>query len=402
MLNLHEMRVGVNVNARLNTQESSMVYVPRVIENSLSRYLGAFSVIGITGPRQSGKSTLLKEKLQTYQYVNFDDPTMTMLFEDDPVGFMKVYNDRVIFDEAQYVPELFRYIKMAVDNDRDNYGKFVMTGSAQFSMMQNITESLAGRVGLLSLLPFQYSEIPAMFRQASIYRGAYPELVQRGYIESDLWYGAYIDTYLNKDVRNMSQIGDLRDFQRLVSLLAANVSSTLNLSTYATDIGVSVPTIKRWISILEASYIIFLLPPYFENKGKRIVKSPKIYFYDTGLVSYLTGIKNQELYEKGPMSGQLYENYMISEILKKERHTQTQSTLYYLRTSTGQEVDLIIDRKSTKEWIEIKKSATFRPKMLESIKAFMGNDDTGWLLYCGESMKAMGNVQVKNYADYLA
>jgi len=378
-----------------------MPYVQRVIEHGLSRYLEAFSVIGITGPRQSGKSTLLKEKLQAYQYVNFDDPAMSMLFEDDPVGFMNVYNDRVIFDEAQYVPEIFRYIKMAVDNDRDNYGKFVITGSAQFSMMQNITESLAGRVGLLSLLPFQCSEMPEKLRQASIYQGAYPELVQRGYAESDLWYGAYVDTYLNKDVRNMSQIGDLRDFQRLVSLLAANVSSTLNLSTYATDIGVSVPTIKRWVSILEASYIIFLLPPYFENKGKRIVKSPKVYFYDTGLVSYLTGIKNQELYEKGPMSGQLYENYIISEVFKKESHTQTQSMLYYLRTSTGQEVDLIIDRKSTKVWIEIKKSATFRPKMLEAVKTFMGKDDTGLLLYNGESMKAMGKVQVQNHVDYL-
>lgn len=378
-----------------------MPYVKRVVEDGLSRYLKAFSVVGITGPRQSGKSTLLKEKLQGYHYVNFDDPAMTMLFEDDPVGFMNVYNDRVIFDEAQYVPDIFRYIKMAVDKDRANYGKFVITGSAQFSMMQNITESLAGRVGLLSLLPFQYIEMPAASRQDSIYRGAYPELVQRNYVESDLWYGAYVDTYLNKDVRNMSNIGDLRDFQRLVSLLATNVSGTLNLSTYAADIGVSVPTIKRWISILEASYIIFLLPPYFENKGKRIVKSPKIYFYDTGLVSYLTGIKNTDLYEKGPMSGQIYENYVISEILKKEEHAQTHATLYYLRTRTGQEVDLIIDRKNTKEWIEIKKSATFRPKMIDTIRTFMGKEDTGLLLYNGESMRTMHHVQIKNFADYL-
>lgn len=378
-----------------------MTYVKRILEEVMPRYLNSFSVVGVTGPRQSGKSTLLQHLLPDYRYVNFDDPSMTLLFEDDPVGFMDLYSEKVIFDEAQYVPEIFRYVKIAVDKDRQNYGKFVITGSAQFSMMENITESLAGRIGLVTLLPFQYKELPIPCRKQSIYRGSYPELVERNYIETELWYGAYIDTYLNKDVRNMSQIGELRNFQRLIALLAANIGSTLNLSTYATAIGVSVPTIKRWVSILEASYIIFLLPPFYENHGKRIVKSPKIYFYDTGLVSYLTGIRNEELYDKGPMSGQLYENFMVSEILKKETHSKSQSELFFLRTSAGLEVDLIIDRKTHKEWIEIKKSATFRPKMNNAIKVFKGENDKGLLLYNGKDIDLPDNIKVLNFENYL-
>lgn len=378
-----------------------MKYLNRIAQKTVDRYLSIFPVVAITGPRQSGKSTLLQNILPSYQYVTFDDPAMVLLFEDDPEGFLSGYSEQVIFDEAQYVPELFRYIKILVDKDRHNYGRFVLTGSAQFSMMQNITESLAGRIGILSLLPFQYEEMPLLCRDTSIFKGAYPELVLRNYLESELWYSSYIDTYLNKDVRHMSNIGDLRDFQRLVSLLAANTSSALNYSTYAGDIGVSVPTIKRWISLLETSYILFLLPPYYENFGKRIVKSSKFYFYDTGLVSYLTGIKNQELYDKGPMAGAIYENYIISEVIKKETHTKTDASFYYLRTSSGQEVDLIIDRKTAKEWIEIKKSYSFKPKMLQIIKLFLNEKDTGYLLYNGVSKNKINNIQIKNYKDYL-
>ena len=378
-----------------------MHYLKRVSEQTLMRYLKAFPVVGVTGPRQSGKSTLLQHTLTSYEYVTFDDPTTALSFDQDPEGFMARYKHHVIFDEVQYVPDIFRYIKLAVDNDRQAYGKFVLTGSAQFSMIKNITESLAGRIGLMTVLPFQMCEIPQEYRYESLYRGSYPELIQRHYRESGLWYSAYLDTYLNKDVRNLAHIGDLRDFQRLVTLLASNVATSLNLSTYAKALGLSVPTIKRWISLLEASYVIFLLPPYHENFGKRLIKSPKIYFYDSGLVAYLTGITNAELYEKGPMAGQLFENYLISDILKKERHNQTQAQLYHMRTHSGEEIHLIIHRKTHKEWIEIKKSATFRPKMIETVKKYKRETDKGFLLYTGKKKLSISGIQVVHYSKYL-
>lgn len=317
--------------------------------------------------------------------MTFDDIKNVEQFSLDPEKFMNIYQNKIIFDEVQNVPELFNYIKIAVDNDRQNYGKFILTGSSQFAFLKKVSESLAGRIGLLTLLPFQYSEMPKKSRKKSIFRGSYPELVNRDYQSSNPWYSSYINTYLSRDVRTLSNIVDMRDFQRLISLLAANTSQTLNMSQYANDLGVSVQTIKNWISVLEASYIIFLLPPFYKNYGKRITKRPKIFFYDTGLVSYLTGISTQELYEKGPMAGSIFENYVISEVLKQEIHGDTNSKLYYYRTTSG-EVDLIIDRKTHKEFIEIRSSATFRPQMIAAVEQLTKKTDKGYLLYNGKKV----------------
>ena len=377
-----------------------MTYIHRAIEPVIKEYLTAFPVIGLTGPRQSGKSTLLQSILKKYTYVTFDDYKLRSLFEHDPEKFMSIYESEVIFDEVQKVPEIFNYIKMAVDRDRQHYGKFVLTGSNQFAFLQNITESLAGRMGLLSLLPFQYSEIPKIMREEAIYRGSYPELVMREYQHSKAWYTSYVDTYLMKDVRQISNIGDIRDFQRFMNLLAANTAQILDLTHYANDLGVAVNTIKRWLSVLEASYIIFLLPPFYENYGKRIVKSPKVYFYDTGLVAFLTGITTKELYLHGPMAGSLFENYIVAEIAKKESHQKTNAHLYYLRTTHGVEVDLIVDRKMSKEFIEIKLSSTFKPRMVKAVEAFISNKDKGYLLYTGENFPYKP-ITVVNYKDYL-
>ncbi len=376
-------------------------YLPRAAESTLNRFLSSFPVVGITGPRQSGKSTLLLHSLPDYKYVTFDDPTNIAYFESDPKGFLKQYSDKVIFDEVQFVPQIFNYIKIEVDNDRQNYGKFVVTGSNQFSAMKRISESLAGRIGLFSLLPLQFSELPEYARDQAVYRGSYPEMVDRKYDESELWYSSYIDTYLNKDVRVMSNIGDIRDFQRLMNLLAANVSATLDFSTYARKLGVSVPTIKRWISILEASYIIFLLEPYYENFGKRIVKSPKLYFWDTGLVSYLTGVKTEELYESGPLSGALFENYVVADIYKQQMHKKTGVGLFYLRTRDQLEVDLILDDKVQKKFFEIKKSSTFTNKMFTAIRALISDKDEGFLIYRGDSVDFQPGLNVVSYKKYL-
>jgi len=177
------------------------------------------------------------------------------------------------------------------------------------------------------LLPFQYLEVPKKQKKDSIFKGSYPELILKNYHESDLWYSSYIDTYINKDLRTLANIGDIRDFRRFIQLLASRISQTLDMSLFAKDLGVSVPTIKRWISILEASYILFLIPPYFRNHGKRVTKSPKIYFFDTGLVSYFTGIQSYELYDQGPLAGAIFENYIISEIYKKQLHTLSDANL---------------------------------------------------------------------------
>ncbi len=377
------------------------MYLPRAAETTLKRYLSAFPVIAITGPRQSGKSTLLQHVLPLYRYVSFDQLKNVEYFESDPDGFMAEYNDHVIFDEVQFVPTIFHAIKVAVDKDRKNYGKFAITCSSQFSHLKNVSESLAGRVGLMTLLPLQYSEMPKALLKESIFRGAYPELVTRDYRESELWYNAYVETYLNKDVRALSNIGDMRDFKRLVQLLAAQVTQLLDLSQYAKDLGVSVPTIKRWISILEASYIIFLLPAYHANFGKRIIKSPKLYFYDTGLVSYFVGIKNRELYEQGPMAGSLFENYIVSEILKKNVHTASMAELFYFRTSDKSEIDLIVDRKNTQDFIEIKKTSTFSPRFITTLKKYCEEPNQGYLLYNGKEFPHHGNIHIITYADYL-
>jgi predicted AAA+ superfamily ATPase len=336
-----------------------MQYITRVIEPTISKYVKAFPVMALTGPRQSGKSTTLRHMLPQYQYVTFDDYKTANFFAQDPDGFMDQYNNKVIFDEVQQAPQLFRHVKIAVDNDRQNYGKFVLTGSSQFAFIKKISESLAGRVGLLSMLPFQFAEVPDALKEESVFKGGYPELVLRAYANSAAWYSSYMHTYIDKDLKDLVKVGDLRDFNRLIAMLAANASRALNMSQLSVDIGVTIQTIKRWIAALEASYIIFLLPAYYKNYGKRIIKAPKIYFYDTGLVSYLTGIESQSLLENGVMAGSIFENYIVSEIYKRELARDTHADLYYLRTSNQEEVDLIVDRKTHKDLFEIKFSKSF-------------------------------------------
>jgi len=380
-----------------------MAYIHRVLEQTIERYLKAFPVLGVTGPRQSGKSTMLKELLGgSFRYVSFDDYKMIDLFHNDPEKFMRIYSEKTIFDEIQKVPEISNYIKLAVDTDRTNYGRFVVTGSSQFPLMKKVSESLAGRIGLLSLLPFQFSEIPKKVRADAVFRGAYPEIVVRGYQYASEWYSSYLETYLSKDVRELSNIGDMREFRRCLQLLAARTTQILNMSELSRELGVTVATIKKWISVLEASYIIFLLPPFYRNLGKRIVKSPKVYFFDTGIVSFLTGIANADLFEKGPMQGPLFENYVISEVYKRELHTKSNAELYYYRTSHGVEVDLIIDRKQSRDFLEVKSSETFRPEMVKPIEQIKKKDEHGFLVYRGRDLDYTQNLKILNYSRYLA
>ncbi len=377
-------------------------YIPRKLEKKVLDYLEVFPVVGITGPRQSGKSTMLKNMFHNeFRYVTFDDYRYISQFNDDPEKFISIYNDKVIFDEVQNVPNLFSYIKRAVDNDRRN-GRFILTGSAQFSMLAIITESLAGRIGLLSLLPFQFQEILDSNISPSQFQGCYPSVVINNFNESWGWYDSYLETYLVKDVRAISNIGDLTDFRRLIKMLASNCSQLLNYSHYSNALGISVPTVKRWISILEASYIIFLLPPYYRNFNKRITKSNKLYFYDTGLVSFLTGVHSQLVYENGPLAGPIFENYVVSEIKKKLKHSGSFYDLYFYRANNSLEVDLLIDKGLSKDLIEIKSTSTFKPSMIKPIEKIFQENDTGYLLYQGDEMPYVKNIKIWPYQKFLS
>lgn len=380
-----------------------MPYYPRALAPHLRAYLQAFPVVAITGPRQAGKSTLLMQELgNTYTYVTFDDQEIIHEFYDDPKRFMNRYNHRVIFDEVQKVPEIFDAIKLIVDKNRSEYGQFILTGSSQFTMLKSITESLAGRIGLLTLLPLQCFEIPTELRLQSQYKGGYPELITRNFQYADDWYKAYLTTYLERDVRQLLNIGDMNAFHQLLKLLASQVSQPLQISNLATNIGVSVMTIKRWISVLEASYIIFLLPPFYNNYGKRLIKRSKVYFYDPGLVAYLTRITTEDLFENGPLTGELFENYIVSEVKKKICHSNVHADLYYLKTEHGVEVDLIVDYTTHKQFVEIKHSSTFKPDMVKALLKFIQSKDRGVLVYNGTTRPYEPNLEIQYYQDFLS
>ncbi len=392
-----------------------MKYLSRTLEQTIKKYLTLFCIVGITGPRQSGKSTTLKINFgEEYQYISFDDPLLIEFFEKDPNGFLEKYKNKVIFDEIQKVPQLFNYLKIAIDNDRQNYGKYIITGSSQFSFLKQVTESLAGRIGLLSLLPFQLNEIPKKLQSRQILKGSYPELIIRNYQNSNEWYAAYISNYIERDVRSLYNIGNLRDFQRLIMLLAARASQELNMNELANEIGVSVKTIQSWISVLEASYIIFLLPSYHKNLGKRIVKRPKMYFFDTGLVCYLTGIQDEEILNKGPLGGPIFENYIISEINKAVLHKNLNIGMYYFRSNLGLEADLILEDRNIRQisFIEIKNSHTAKYRMIKNLAMLMDMEKksthtfplkiNGYLIYKGKGSEMFKeNLTYQNYNIFL-
>ncbi len=387
-----------------------MKYIPRLIEREIKRYLKIFPAVAITGPRQSGKSTTLQKIFgNKYQYISFDDPILIDFFLNDPKGFLNQYSDKIIFDEIQKVPSLFDYLKIEIDQDRKKYGKFILTGSSQFTLVKQITESLAGRIGALSLLPFQRDEVPEKLKPLQILKGSYPELISRNYNHSKEWFGAYVNYYIERDVRSLHNVGNLRDFQRLIMLLAARTSQELNMSALAAEIGVNVKTVQNWISILEASYIIFLIPPFHKNFGKRIVKRPKVYFYDTGLVCFLTGINSLDILKKGPLDGPVFENYIISEIKKHVIHTASNSHMYYFRSNLGVEVDLILENhdKSTISFVEIKSGQTAKYEMIKNMRTLMDKEKTnssfktkGYLIYRGkESAGFSKDIQCLNHTD---
>ncbi len=394
----------------------SNTYIPRSLEPVLQKAVGEFPAVVLVGPRQSGKTTLLKHLYgDRYPIISMEPPDVRIAALNDPRGFLNLYPPPVVFDEIQYTPALLPYIKEQVDAQRDRPGQFILTGSQNLLLMQQVTESMAGRAAVLKLLPMSRWELnytpqrtlpwesgqslslpyqPTSELWEQILRGFYPEVNCSPERDARLWQASYVQTYLERDVRNLRNIGNLTLFQTFLRALAARSAQILNLSDLARDIGVSVNTAKDWISILEASFQIFILRPYFANIGKRLVKSPKIYFIDTGLLCYLVGLREAGHAASGPMGGAIFENLVVTEIFKIFIHRGEEPALYYWRTANGSEVDVVIETQSRLIPLEIKLSETLRPEMAKEILSFQqdfeGKAGQGYVIHPGKMILPLG------------
>lgn len=356
-------------------------YAPRDIEKILKQAVKQFPSVIVTGPRQSGKTTLLKHLFsKSHNYVSLDNPDLRLMATREPDLFFQNFAPPLVIDEIQYAPQLLAYIKILIDNNRGAKGQFLLTGSQIFPLMANVGESLAGRIAVFTLLPFSFKEqfardiagnLGSIERLKNrILAGGFPELILGQKINAELWFAGYLQTYLERDIRQLRQIGDLGDFQRFLQVLAAFNGQIVNLSGLSRDIGVAVNTIKAWVSVLEASGQIILLKPFYLNKGKRIIKSPKIYFLDTGLLCYLTGISFENQIFKGPLSGQMLETVVLEEVVKNFYNQGKIPRVFWWRTSHGEEVDFIIEDKGRIIPIEVKLSAKINSNMAKNLGSF--------------------------------
>jgi predicted AAA+ superfamily ATPase len=335
-----------------------------------ARRLGAgFPIVAITGPRQSGKSTLARTVFPAKPYVTLEDPDERALADADPRAFLARFGRGAVIDEAQRCPELFSYLQGVVD-DRNRTGEFVLTGSQQFGLMSRITQSLAGRVGLVQLLPLSLSELnaaglmPARVDQV-LWRGGYPAL-HGGSLEPGDWLPNYVATYVERDVRQLLAVRDLTLFQRFVAMCAARSGQLLNLSSLAADCGITHVTAREWLTVLEASYLVRLLHPWHVNYGKRLVKTPKLYFLDTALAAWLLGVREAATLATHAMRGPLFETWVLGEIRKHEFNRGRRSELWFWRDNTGHEIDLLLPAGQKLQPVEIKSGTTFAADWLRA------------------------------------
>ena len=357
------------------------MYINRTLEKHIKQLSNQFKVILVTGARQVGKSTLLKHCDPERNYVTLDDYRAREMALNDPELFLQRYKAPLIIDEIQYAPSILSYIKIAVDNS-DKKGQYWLTGSQQFHMMKNVTESLAGRVAIVDLKGLSLKELDGLeqapfipttdntesMRKSSkyhdltdiyqkIWRGSYPEVNTNTDTDWETFYKSYLRTYIERDIKDLNAVKNEMDFIKFLKVLAARTGQMLDYTDISKEVGVSSPTIKSWVSILVSSNIVYLLQPYFSNINKRIVKTPKIYFMDTGLCSYLTNWDNSQVLESGAMSGAIFETYVVSEIIKSYAHNIKEPNIYYYRDKDKREIDVIIERNGKLYPIEIKKSS---------------------------------------------
>ncbi len=394
------------------------LFIERSLSSVLLRAVSEFPAVVLSGPRQSGKTTLLQHLFgQHCKYVSLDSPDVRAVATQDPRGFLAMYASPVIFDEIQNAPELLPYIKERIDADRSKPGQYFLTGSQNLLLGEQVNESLAGRAAILRLLPLANRELAqeplaplpwevgreqlARHTQEhaelweGLLRGGYPELACQPNRDVSMWQSSYTQTYLERDVRSIRQVGDLIQYQNFLKIVAARSGQLLNLSDVARDLGVAVNTAKSWLSILEATYQVIVVRPYFANVGKRLVKTPKVYFSDTGTLCHLVGLKDPEHAAAGPMGGAILETAVLSEIVRTLTHRGEVPQVYFWRTTAGAEVDFVVVGAYGLIAIEVKQSATPRPAMAAGIKTFRKDMDMprlqGYVIHTGDSLLPLGD-----------
>ena len=377
-------------------------YIERQISDYVKKVAGMYPVVTICGPRQSGKTTLARHLFPTYDYVSMEDPGRHLQFENDPRGFLALHPAPCIIDEVQNTPSLLSYLQGIVD-EQNIPGMYILTGSRQMELQESITQSLAGRSAMVDLLPLSCAELTAAdirhTRDEALYYGGLPRLYTEG-IPPEIAYSNYMRTYVERDVRQLINIKNLSAFETFIRLLAARVGQIINYSSLASDVGVSAPTIKEWVSMLEASYLIFTVHPYYNNFGKRLTKSPKIFFTETGLVTALLDINSPSQVARDPLIGSIYENLIVSEFLKTRLNAGLRPNLYFYRDAHGFEIDLILDIKRRPLPIEIKSAMTYTPALTKNLQQFYQNTATQALtpalVYSGENLGVFQGVKVIN------
>lgn len=382
--------------------------INRNIANKLIELAKQVSVVTIIGPRQSGKTTLVKKCFPEYNYANLEDPVNRMLATEDYRGFFETYKEPLIIDEVQRVPELLSAIQVMVDEDRGKSGRFILTGSHQPSLQKGIAQSLAGRTSILTLLPLSMNELAeeglleGLSTDKLLLQGFMPELYRDGSREPIIYYRDYLNTYVEKDLREMLEIKNLDKFLRFLTLLAGRVGQVVNLSAMSGEVGVSSTTLSEWLSALEASYIVYRLKPYFSNITKRQIKSPKIYFTEIGLASYLLGIETENQANRDPLRGNLFENLIVSEVLKSRLNENQNPNIFYMRTAKGVEVDLIVKKEDNLFPFEIKTSMTPNKSFSRHLLSFVEAEENAQkpkIIYTGQSYPQFNGVEYVNFKD---
>lgn len=378
--------------------------IPREISSKVADALEKFPIVAVVGPRQSGKTTLCKMLKSKFKYVNLEDLSNRDFAKNDPKGFLTTYSNGVIIDEIQYAPELFSYLQVYTDH-REINGEYLITGSQHFLMSEHISQSLAGRVAVFNLLPFSVSELK---NGNYLYESWEPYLLSGGYprkwinnIDSFEFYENYLKTYVERDVRLLKNIMNLDLFQKFIKLLAGRTGQLFNQSALGNELGMDNKTINSWMNLLEASFIAFRLQPYYNNFNKRIVKTPKVYFYDTGLLAYLFGIRSHQDLTVHFAKGQLYENFILIEKLKQTENHRTHEKYYFWRDSTGNEIDILIERGTELSAVEVKSSKTIHTDFFKSLNHFSQNkpDVRNWLVYGGNEHQIRSNVTVIGFSQ---
>jgi len=362
--------------------------ITRQISSTVQQVSTTFKVVTITGPRQAGKTTLAKAVFPDHQYYDMDNPLLVQRFNDDPTGFLSPQAQRFIIDEFQNIPNVCNYIKVICD-EMQIMGQYVLTGSNQFEFMQGITQSLAGRTALLKLLPLTFNEMydkqnPDIF--AAVQRGWYPALLNQD-VNSGIFYSSYLGTYLERDIRNLSLVKNLGLFRQFLGLCAGRTGCELNKQKLSEDAGIDIKTLNHWLSLLETSYIITFVQPYYKNWSKRLTKTPKLYFLDTGLACHLLGIMDDTTLLNHPLRGQLFETYVICEIIKHFNNHGINASITYLRENNGIEIDLILEYNTKLIPIEIKSGFSFNTEWLDNLRKLATRNSAfsqSKLFYAGE------------------